>query len=103
MRFARELAAVNLSAAASALDSLDSRHLPDEELLQAAKDELIGLMDAVVEHARHHGLVQQDVDGGRFFVGLLTVTRPLVMAQDRVPEGQRDWMIEVYLRGLCPE
>ncbi|XNZ01627.1 hypothetical protein ACL90Y_09145 [Micrococcus luteus] len=41
--------------------------------------------------------------GERFFLGLLTVSRPLVSQERWHLPGQEDWMLRTYLRGLRPQ
>jgi AcrR family transcriptional regulator len=101
-RFATELVGVNLTAAAGALESLESKDLPSEEMIAAAERTLKQRTEDALVRARAEGLVSEDLTGERFFLGLLTVSRPLVPQERWQPPGQEDWMLRTYLRGLRP-
>lgn len=102
-RFATELVGVNLTVAAASLDSLDRKDLPSEEMIEAAERTLMQRMEDALVQARADRQVSEDLTGERFFLGLLTVSRPLVSQERWQLPGQEDWMLRTYLRGLRPQ
>lgn len=102
-RFATQLVGVNLTVAAASLDSLDRKDLPSEELIEAAERMLVQRMEDALVRARAEHQVSEDLTGERFFMGLLTVSRPLVSQERWQLPGQEDWMLRTYLRGLRPQ
>jgi hypothetical protein len=56
----------------------------------------------VLEAAKRHGLVRDDVSEEQFLLGLGVLTRPLPLATARVPDIG-GWLVGVYLRGLRPD
>ncbi len=102
-RFATELVGVNLTVAAASLDSLDRKDLPSEDMIEAAEKTLLQRMEDVLARARADRLVSEDLTGERFFMGLLTVSRPLLSEERWRLPGQEDWMLRTYLRGLRPQ
>lgn len=102
-RFATDLVGVNLTVAAASLDSLDRKDLPSEEMIEAAERTLTQRMEDALVRARADGQVSEDLTGERFFLGLLTVSRPLVSQERWQLPGQEDWMLRTYLRGLRPQ
>lgn len=102
-RFATELVGVNLTVAAASLDSLERKDLPSEEMIEAAERTLTQRMEDALVRARADRQVSEDLTGERFFLGLLTVSRPLVSQERWQLPGQEDWMLRTYLRGLRPQ
>lgn len=102
-RFATELVGVNLTVAAASLDSLDCKDLPSEEMIEAAERTLRQRLEDALVRARADRQVSADLTGERFFLGLLTVSRPLVSQERWHLPGQEDWMLRTYLRGLRPQ
>lgn len=101
-RFATELVGVNLTAAAASLDSLEEKDLPSRERIEAAERRLTRRIEDALVRARAEGQVSEDLTGERFFLGLLTVSRPLVSQERWLLPGQEDWLLRTYLRGLRP-
>ena len=102
-RFATELVKVNLSVAAASLDSLNCKDLPSEEMIEAAERTLTQRMEDALARARADRQVSEDLTGERFFLGLPTVSRPLMSQKRWLLPGQEDWMLRTYLRGLRPQ
>ena len=101
-RLASELAEANLTSMLAALDSVTARDLPQHDLFDEAEEEILDLADRAVAMAAEAGLVGEDLTARHYFMGLLTLTRPLTSdVLDRFPE-QNDWLLDVYLRGLRP-
>lgn len=101
-RLAEDLAAVNLTSLVAARDDIEAADRPEEARVAEAERVIVGLADRVVAEARRAGLVAPGVTGARFLSGLLSVTRPPAgELLDRRPD-QRDWLLDVYLRGLRP-
>lgn len=102
-RLARELAEVNLCSLVTARNSIKAKDRPPVRLLEDAEDEILALADRCVALAVREGLVEADLTGARYFGGLLAVTRPLTVPFEEVQPGHREWLLDVYVRGLRPE
>lgn len=99
-RLADELAGENLTTLLSAKGAVTPRDCPPIDLYEAAGERILTLTQSVVETARAAGLVGEDVTGDRYLGGLLTVTRPFLPELEEEMRDQRDWLLDVYLRGL---
>ena len=59
-------------------------------------------LEPVLRRAKDAGLVREDVRAEQLMLGLAAITRALPRGIDSLMPGQRDWLVDVYLRGLRP-
>lgn len=60
------------------------------------------IMTPVVRRAKAAGVLAKGVRTMQVFLGLAAITRPLPRGLEGQLPGQRDWVVDVYLKGLRP-
>lgn len=100
--FGHEVAALRPGAmvAAFAAEFVTDDHLPEPLAHERARS--LAAVQQILEAAKQAGLVRADLTAAQFQLGIAQITRPLpdVAAPDLAQ--QRDWLVDVYLRGLRP-
>lgn len=56
----------------------------------------------LANNAKKHGLLADDIDPLRFFIGFAIISRELPIPAQRVFPDYEDWMIRTYLKGIKP-
>lgn len=99
--FVRDIAALEFGALAFQLAPYAERAGLVVDAMAMRDRILAGLVD-VLDRAVRAGLLREGVEPPRFFAGLAMISRPLPVHADELLPGQREWIVEVYLRGLAP-
>lgn len=71
--------------------------------VEPLRDSAHGAINALLDEAKRHGFVRDDVVIGNFLMGLGMLTRPLPERAVALFPDAASWALEVYLRGLCPD
>ncbi|MDY6055035.1 helix-turn-helix domain-containing protein [Micrococcus sp.] len=97
---ARELGAENLLALLAARDDMSPEECPPPEQVDAVEERVLARAQAAVDRAARAGLVAAGVSGEQYLAGVLTVTRPFPLSIEGRNRADREWLLEVFLRGL---
>ncbi|WP_417287454.1 TetR/AcrR family transcriptional regulator [Corynebacterium variabile] len=60
-------------------------------------------IEAVLQRARDHGLITDNVTGPSFLMGIGMISRPVPPLPESMNRRQRGWLTDIYLRGMRPE
>lgn len=82
------------------VEQLNQRGAGDR--VEMVRSGVIEALTEVIDVARGHGLVADDLTPTRLLLGLGTITRPLPVSGLPELDGLQDWLLEVYIRGLRP-
>ena len=73
------------------------------EQIKAIRAHVLGQAEAVLDRAKAAGFVGHDMTVLQFQIGLAIVTRPLPDTPFFDLPEEREWLIDVYLRGVRAE